>query len=115
MRQLMVTLFGLFYASLVWAAPSPYVAAPVTPFVNQASMEPLLSWFVGEFSSQEQAGYDGRFSSAELRLVEIWPGSSGFRWVYAEQFLTERVARPFRQRIYRFSPVPDGRILMAET
>ncbi len=77
-------------------------------------MEPLLSWFTGEFSSREQASYDNRFTSAELRLVEIWPGYKGFRWVYAEQFLTERAVRPFRQRIYRFSLVPDGRILMAE-
>ena len=77
-------------------------------------MEPLLSWFTGEFSSREQASYDNRFTSAELRLVEIWPGYKGFRWVYAEQFLTERAVRPFRQRIYRFSLVPDYRILMAE-
>ena len=115
----MAALFGLLCTSLVWAAPTPFVAIPTGPSAASATttrvgMEPLLSWFTGEFSSREQAGYDTRFTSAELRLVEIWPGYQGFRWVYAEQFLTERSVRPFRQRIYRFSPVPDGRILMAE-
>ena len=114
MTQLMAALLGLFYAGLIWAAPVPFVAVPASLSPTQARMEPLLSWFAGEFSSQEQAGYDKRFTSAELRLVEIWPGEGPFRWVYAEQFLTERAQRPFRQRIYRFSPLPDGRILMAE-
>ncbi|QJF57160.1 hypothetical protein GO993_18555 [Aeromonas salmonicida subsp. salmonicida] len=119
MVTLMAALFGLLCTSLVWAAPTPFVAIPTGPSAASATttrvgMEPLLSWFTGEFSSREQAGYDTRFTSAELRLVEIWPGYQGFRWVYAEQFLTERSVRPFRQRIYRFSPVPDGRILIAE-
>ena len=114
MTQLMAALLGLFYAGLIWAAPVPFVAVPASLSPTQARMEPLLSWFAGEFSSQEQAGYDKRFTSAELRLVEIWPGEGPFRWVYAEQFLTERAQRPFRQRIYRFSSLPDGRILMAE-
>ena len=113
MTQLMAALLGLFYASLIWAAPVPFVTAP-GPHATQGRLEPLLSWFSGEFSSQEQATFDARFTSAELRLVEIWPGEGPFRWVYAEQFLTERAQRPFRQRIYRFSPLPDGRILMAE-
>lgn len=114
MRQLIVALCGLCYACLGWAAPAPVVAAPASPTLAQTSMELLLSWFTGEFSSQEQASLDPRFSSAELRLLELWRGRDGFRWVYAEQFLTERAVRPFRQRIYRFSPLPDGRILMAE-
>ncbi|QXC31215.1 chromophore lyase CpcT/CpeT [Aeromonas sp. FDAARGOS 1409] len=114
MTQLMAALLGLFYAGLIWAAPVPFVATPASSPTTQARMEPLLSWFTGEFSSQEQATFDARFTSAELRLVEIWPGEGPFRWVYAEQFLTERALRPFRQRIYRFSPLPDGRILMAE-
>ncbi|MGY4003390.1 chromophore lyase CpcT/CpeT [Aeromonas sanarellii] len=114
MTKLMVVLLGLFYGCLGWAAPAPLLATPASPPTTQVRMEPLLSWFAGEFSSQEQASHDARFTSAELRLVEIWPGYQGFRWVYAEQFLTERAERPFRQRIYRFSPMPDGRILMAE-
>ncbi len=113
MTQLMAALLGLFYASLIWAAPVPFVTAP-GPHATKGRLEPLLSWFSGEFSSQEQATFDARFTSAELRLVEIWPGEGPFRWVYAEQFLTERAQRPFRQRIYRFSSLPDGRILMAE-
>ncbi|WP_324051716.1 chromophore lyase CpcT/CpeT [Aeromonas caviae] len=113
MTQLMAALLGLFYASLIWAAPVPFVTAS-GPHATQGRLEPLLSWFSGEFSSQEQATFDARFTSAELRLVEIWPGEGPFRWVYAEQFLTERAQRPFRQRIYRFSSLPDGRILMAE-
>ena len=88
--------------------PLRHHAPDSTTTAPSASMEPLLSWFTGEFSSREQASYDNRFTSAELRLVEIWPGYKGFRWVYAEQFLTERAVRPFRQRIYRFSLVPDG-------
>ncbi|WP_287147629.1 chromophore lyase CpcT/CpeT, partial [Aeromonas sp.] len=119
MVTLMAALCGLLWTCLVWAAPTPFAAIPTGPSAarattEQVSMEPLLSWFSGELSSWEQATYDTRFTSAELRLVEIWPGYKGFRWVYAEQFLTERAVRPFRQRIYRFSPVPDGRILMAE-
>lgn len=75
MTKLMVALCGLFYACLVWANPVPFVASP-SPV--EGKMEPLLSWFAGEFSSQEQASYDQRFTSAELRLVEIWPGKAPF-------------------------------------
>ena len=108
MAKLLVAVFGLLCSCLVLAGSVPQ-ATPLKP-----GMEPLLSWLSGDFSSKEQAGYDSRFTSAELRLREIWPGYQGYRWVYAEQYLTLRSIRPFRQRIYRFSPAPDGRILMAE-
>ena len=108
MAKLLVAAFGLLCSCLVLAGSAPQ-ATPLKP-----GMEPLLSWLSGDFSSKEQAGYDSRFTSAELRLREIWPGYQGYRWVYAEQYLTLRSIRPFRQRIYRFSPAPDGRILMAE-
>ncbi|MBW3807910.1 hypothetical protein GL273_19285 [Aeromonas jandaei] len=106
MTKLLVAVFGLFCSCLV--------SAGVSSRATVSGMEPLLSWFSGDFSSQEQARYDDRFTSAELRLVEVWRGYQGYRWVYAEQYLTLRAVRPFRQRIYRFSPSPDGRILMAE-
>ncbi len=72
----------LLLSCLAWAAPTPFVTTPPdsTTTAPSASMEPLLSWFTGEFSSREQASYDNRFTSAELRLVEIWPGYKGFRW-----------------------------------
>ncbi|MBS4688180.1 chromophore lyase CpcT/CpeT [Aeromonas sobria] len=108
MAKLLVAAFGLLCSCLVLTGSAPQ-ATPLKP-----GMEPLLSWLSGDFSSKEQAGYDSRFTSAELRLREIWPGYQGYRWVYAEQYLTLRSIRPFRQRIYRFSPAPDGRILMAE-
>jgi len=108
MAKLLVAVFGLLCSCLVLAGSVPQ-ATPLKP-----GMEPLLSWLSGDFSSKEQAGYDSRFTSAELRLREIWPGYQGYRWVYAEQYMTLRSIRPFRQRIYRFSPAPDGRILMAE-
>ncbi|PJG57960.1 chromophore lyase CpcT/CpeT [Aeromonas cavernicola] len=108
MAKLLATLCGLVFAGLTWANS----LSQIVPF--RVGMEPLLSWFSGEFSSKEQAGFDPRFTSAELRLTEIWPTYKGYRWVYAEQFLSERSVRPFRQRIYRFSPGTDGRILMAE-
>ena len=86
MTSLMAALCGLLLSCLAWAAPTPFVTTPPdsTTTAPSASMEPLLSWFTGEFSSREQASYDNRFTSAELRLVEIWPGYKGFRWVYAE-------------------------------
>ena len=108
MAKLLVAAFGLLCSCLVLAGSAPQATPP------KPGMEPLLSWLSGDFSSKEQAGYDSRFTSAELRLREIWPGYQGYRWVYAEQYLTLRSIRPFRQRIYRFSPAPDGRILMAE-
>ena len=94
MAKLLVAVFGLFCTCLVLAGPAPQ-ATPLKP-----GMEPLLSWFNGAFTSREQASYDSRFTSAELRLMEIWPGYQGYRWVYAEQYLSLRSIRPFRQRIY---------------
>lgn len=108
MAKLLVAAFGLLCSCLVLAGSASQAT------LLKPGMEPLLSWLSGDFSSKEQAGYDSRFTSAELRLREIWPGYQGYRWVYAEQYLTLRSIRPFRQRIYRFSPAPDGRILMAE-
>ncbi|WP_421241390.1 chromophore lyase CpcT/CpeT [Aeromonas enteropelogenes] len=108
MAKLLAAVLGLLCSCLALAGTPPGNGSPTS------SMEPLLSWFSGEFSSKEQANYDSRFTSAELRLMEIWRGRQGYRWVYAEQYLTQRAVRPFRQRIYRFSPAPDGRILMAE-
>ncbi|MGY3917197.1 chromophore lyase CpcT/CpeT [Aeromonas australiensis] len=107
MAKLLVAVFGLLCSCLVLAE-----GGQVTPL--KPGMEPLLSWFNGAFTSREQASYDSRFTSAELRLMEIWSGYQGYRWVYAEQYLSQRAIRPFRQRIYRFSPAPDGRVLMAE-
>ncbi|WP_164882182.1 hypothetical protein [Aeromonas caviae] len=42
MTQLMAALLGLFYASLIWAAPVPFVTAP-GPHATQGRLEPLLS------------------------------------------------------------------------
>ncbi|MGY4026473.1 chromophore lyase CpcT/CpeT [Aeromonas rivuli] len=121
MTQRMALLLGLLYGGLVWAAPvsAPLITPQTGPSVASETreggpMEPLLSWFSGDFSNAEQASHDDRFASAKLRLMEIWPGMAGVRWVYAEQSLSERPDRPFRQRIYRFSEGPGGRILMAE-
>ena len=114
MGTAMAALLVLLCSALAWAAPTPFVALPGASTASLVNMEPLLSWFRGEFSNAEQAGYDPRFANATLRLTEIWPGGAGVRWVYAEQSLAGRPERPFRQRIYRFSAGPQGRILMSE-
>ncbi|MGK4476530.1 chromophore lyase CpcT/CpeT [Aeromonas molluscorum] len=115
--RLMAALCGLLCSCLIWAESTPFVPRPGVPSEAaqpQASLAPLLDWFSGDFANAEQARDDDRFASASLRLMEIWPGRPGVRWIYAEQSLAERAPRPFRQRIYRFSEASGGRILMSE-
>ena len=102
MAKLLVAVFGLLCSCLVLAGSAPQ-ATPLKP-----GMEPLLSWFNGAFTSREQASYDSRFTSAELRLMEIWPGYQGYRWVYAEQYLSMRSVLSASASIASHPPLTGG-------
>jgi hypothetical protein len=70
----------------------------------------LLSWMQGSFSSRDQAEADGDFHDIRLHMVRIWPGRGDGPWLYVEQAAGDSQDKPYRQRVYRLVPQPDGGI-----
>ena len=86
-----------------------------TPALAQAaeskgSLEELTRFMVGSFSSAEQASQDPKhFFDIRLEVVRIWKDRTDGVWLYVEQSAAETLAKPYRQRVYRLTLLPDGR------
>jgi hypothetical protein len=76
------------------------VAAPT---VAQAagSLETLVSWMSGSFSSQAQAEADSNYYDIRLEMAPIWEDEDDEHWLYVEQATASHQDKPYRQRVYR--------------
>ena len=65
----------------------------------------------GSFTSAAQAAADSAYHAVTLHMVPIWRDRAGAdtTYLYVEQALASAPERPYRQRVYRVSPLPDGR------
>jgi hypothetical protein len=68
----------------------------------EGSIETLLEWMTGSFSSEAQAetSTDPYHVDVRLHMVRIWTQRPGY-WVYIEQAYASSPSNPYRQRIYR--------------
>lgn len=68
------------------------------------------TWMLGSFSSQSQAAKDKAYYDIRVHTTRIWSQRTDGVWIYEEQATAAALARPYRQRIYKMSVMPDGKI-----
>lgn len=80
------------------------------PPVDRGSLTELTQYMVGRFSSADQAKVDPEaFKDIRLEIVRIWPRRSDGVWLYVEQAAASSLDKPYRQRVYHLTQLPDGR------
>lgn len=73
------------------------------------SIDELVSWMSGTFSSAAQAAQDTDYYAISLVMTPIWENRyPGQHWLYVEQSLTTQQDKPYRQRIYQVEALLDG-------
>jgi len=68
----------------------------------------LLSYMQGSFSSEEQSKADTNYFDIRLQMKPMWTIRSDAHWIYVEQAVASKMDKPYRQRVYRVSQLPDG-------
>ncbi len=95
----------------------------------EATLDEVVALMTGTFTSQAQARQNAEFRAIELHMAPIWTRFStsaigqrdpanprrghglgdsprqGERWLYVEQSMTTATDKPYRQRVYRLSPL----------
>ncbi|MFZ1614660.1 MAG: chromophore lyase CpcT/CpeT [Holophaga sp.] len=93
-------------ASPALPQPKAAVAAPV----SKGSLNQLVSFMVGSFSSADQAKADPEnYRDIRLEVARIWPDRTDGVWLYVEQAAANTLDKPYRQRVYHLTALPDGR------
>lgn len=65
------------------------------------SMNELIEWMSGSFSSEEQANKNPDYSHIDMHIVPIWEGiDDEGQYFYVEQAASETPKEPYRQRVY---------------
>lgn len=75
---------------------------------NLSDISLLLSYMQGSFSSEEQSKADTNYFDIRLQMKPIWTNRSDAHWIYVEQAVASKMDKPYRQRVYRVSQLPDG-------
>lgn len=80
--------------------------APAAP---DADLLRLGAWMTGSFDSASQAQADPEYFEIHLHMARLWPERADAIWLYVEQAVGGAPEKPYRQRVYRVTPVGDGR------
>ncbi len=75
---------------------------------RRASLDELLAFLSGDFSSRAQAERDNAYFEVLLSMHPIWRERSDGPWLYVEQSIAGSEAKPYRQRIYRLRAEVDS-------
>ena len=75
---------------------------------NLSDIALLLSYMQGSFSSEEQSKADTNYFDIRLQMKPMWKIRSDAHWIYVEQAVASKMDKPYRQRVYRVSQLPDG-------
>lgn len=73
----------------------------------------LVAWMTGSFSSAAQAAADSSFLDIRLQMTPIWTDRTDGAWFYVEQAVAWAQDKPYRQRVYHVTALPDGRYASA--
>jgi hypothetical protein len=84
------------------------LSGPQTPVPSSTPLEELAACLSGSFSSAAQAAQDTNFFDIRLHMARTWSGRTDGIWLYVEQAMAGREARPYRQRVYRLTRAGDG-------
>lgn len=74
----------------------------------QAPLDELAACLTGSFSSAAQAAADSTYHDIRLHMARVWHERSDGIWLYVEQAMAGRRAKPYRQRVYRLTESGDG-------
>lgn len=85
---------------------SPAVVHAENPRVE--SLDRLVTFLIGSYSSEEQAKADTDYYDIRLRMVCIWKQRTDGHWLYVEQALASKQDHPYRQRVYRLARLTDS-------
>lgn len=75
------------------------------------SMDMLLEYMTGSFSSAAQAAEDEDFLEIHLQMVQVWKDHEKGPWIYVEQAAVGFLDQPYRQRMYRLVQFSEGFIV----
>lgn len=111
-------LLGLVFSSVVSCGLAPNSGQVRNPasltaqgLNTKAAMEALANLMIGTYDSRDQAQADPEnYRDVTLHMVRIWPERKDGPWLYIEQALSNQVALPYRQRVYRLLPKGQGRV-----
>ena len=81
------------------------VRAGVAP--DRVTIDTLIAWMTGSFSSAEQAAADSDYYDIRLEMVPIWREHSEGIWIYVEQAMASSLDKPYRQRVYFLTQIGD--------
>lgn len=74
-----------------------------------ASVDELLEWMDGSFSSLAQSeALPEDYLDIRLVMEPIWTGREDGPWLYVEQAAASALDRPYRQRVYHLVPEDGG-------
>ena len=71
-------------------------------------LQQLVTYMVGDFSSQAQSQRDTDFFDIKLHIRPIWTSDKANQWLYVEQAAAAAESKPYRQRIYKVEIDPAG-------
>lgn len=60
----------------------------------------LSNYMIGSFNSSEQAASDTNYFNIRLDMHRIWQKKTDGIWLYVEQSINTKEAKPYRQRVY---------------
>jgi len=100
MKSLLPILFichsaGLLAQLSLWSENDPY-------------FKQFCEYMTGSFNSYFQSSTDAAYLPIYLEMVRIWPERTDAYWLYVEQSMAGMRNKPYRQRIYRLSPLGGG-------
>jgi len=73
-------------------------------------LELLAEYLEGRFSSNEQEKMDSSYYGITLNMKRIWKNKSSEEelWFYVEQAMSEKIEKPYRQRVYNIIRISDN-------
>lgn len=93
---------------LLWLPALAVVLASCAP---RDPVQRLAYYMEGNFSSQAQAREDSAYFDIRLHIRRVWKERPDGVWFYVEQARADNQDKPYRQRFYRLTQRPDGKLV----
>lgn len=75
---------------------------------SHKDLDKLLTFMIGDFSSQAQSQRDSAFFDIRLHIRPIWTADKNNHWLYVEQATATAEDKPYRQRVYKVEREASG-------
>jgi len=69
--------------------------------IEANDLEQLVTYMVGDFSSNLQSQQDSDYFDIRLHIRPIWKSDKANHWLYVEQSVASAEDKPYRQRVYK--------------